>query len=256
MSVFPMGLLLNVDVASTENFKRSRKWISECHMMHPSCRGSNRSKRPSRLLEISNRGQKVRLVETGRDSDAKYAALSYCWGVEEPPATTCTSKNFNQLKKGIPTQNLPRTIGDAVITTERLGLEYLWADSLCIKQGIEKEDIQDKMTEIALMSEIYQGAVVTISAACATTCYDGFLYRREPEITALPCVDSNGRLGVLYLYREFKVADEPIHKRAWTLQEHVQSCRILEFGTQQLQRICRGDPDNAELVGQYDPAKK
>ena len=102
---------------------------------------------------------------------------------------------------------------------------------------------------------IYHGAVVTISAACATTCHEGYLYRRKPEIAALPCVHSDGRLGVLNLYREFNVADEPIHKRAWTLQEHVQSCCILEFGTQQLRRICRGDPDNAEVLQHYDPAK-
>lgn len=194
-------------------------------------------------------------MEIGRDFDGKYAALSYCWGVEEPPAMTCTSNNFNRLKEGILTQDLPPTIRDAVITAERLDLRYLWVDSLCIKQGSDKEDVQDKMTEIALMSEIYHGAVVTISAACATTCYGGFLYRRKPEIAALPCVHSDGRLGVLNVYREFNVADEPIHKRAWTLQEHVQSCRILEFGTQQLRRICRGDPDNAEVLQHYDPTK-
>ncbi|PVI00581.1 HET-domain-containing protein, partial [Periconia macrospinosa] len=234
-------------VASEENFKRSREWIAECHNSHPACRGSNRSMLPSRVLKISDEGNSVRLIDA---FDGKYAALSYCWG-KEPQTIITTKRSLDQWKKDIPIQDLPQTIKDAIFTTYKLGILYLWVDSLCILQ----DSWDDQKMEIPRMSEIYHGAYVTISAACAEDCHQGFLHRRQPKIAAIPCAYTDGSLGILNLYQVFGVVPEPIHKRAWTLQEHVKSCRILEYGTQQLRRICRGDPDNAEILKHYDPAK-
>jgi hypothetical protein len=89
---------------------------------------------PTRLLEIGHfpdHGQpRLRLCETrGRDF-APYAALSYCWGGDQP--TTTSFENISQHLIQINYTKLPATIQDALLITSKLRLRYLWVDSLCI----------------------------------------------------------------------------------------------------------------------------
>jgi hypothetical protein len=68
-------------------------------------------------------------------------------------------------------QQLPATIIDAIRLAQTLSISYLWIDSLCIVQNSE----EDKVREIATMDRVYKNSWVTISAARASTCLDGFL---------------------------------------------------------------------------------
>jgi hypothetical protein len=75
----------------------------------------------------------VRLCETENEAikgsnDRRYAALSHCWGTKEFFVTT--EANFEQNKNGIEWDDLSKTFQDAVQITRRLGLRYLWVDSL------------------------------------------------------------------------------------------------------------------------------
>ncbi|KAK7415044.1 hypothetical protein QQX98_006182 [Neonectria punicea] len=246
------GRPLNSDVASRENFQLSTDWLKECHRSHVPCRGSNRGYMPTRVLKIED--DKVSLMETEGNQEGKYAALSYCWGGRQD--FTLTTKNIDSCRRNIPTNKLPQTIKDAVTVTKELGLRYLWVDSLCTIQ----DDAKDQEREIKLMSDVYETAYVTISAASAKTCRDGFLAPRQPELATIPYVLPNGELGGLNLHQGLDAADEPIHSRAWTLQEHINACRILEYGTQQLRRTCR-DPRQSnglqglkQLAPRVDPA--
>jgi hypothetical protein len=74
---------------------------------------------------------------------------------------------------GIP--GLPKTAQDAISSARKLNLRYLWVDSLCIIQDSE----EDKEKEMARMDKIYENATVTIVAASAPTCHDGFLNVRK-----------------------------------------------------------------------------
>ncbi|KAK4233107.1 heterokaryon incompatibility protein-domain-containing protein [Achaetomium macrosporum] len=233
---------LNCDVASKQNFRASRKWLKKCHRNHAACRGSQRGRMPTRLLKIT-RGR-IKLIETDRGPAEKYAALSYCWGGDQACKLTMANR-ASRLRDSISAKDLPRTIADAVVVTENLKLRYLWVDSLCIVQ----DDVEDQKREIPAMSEIFETAYVTISAASARTSCDGFLHQRKPEIAVIPYFLPTAELGALSVYREMDAAEEPIHSRAWTLQEHVHACRILEYGSQQLRRVCRGAPLNADLRG-------
>ncbi|KPM44510.1 hypothetical protein AK830_g2023 [Neonectria ditissima] len=231
----------NSDVASRENFELSIQWLKECHRAHVPCRGSNRGYMPTRVLKIE--GDKVNLMETEGNQEGKYAALSYCWGGSQD--FTLTTDNVAACLLDIPTMKLPQTIKDAVTVTKELGLSYLWVDSLCTIQN----DVKDQEREIKLMSEVYETAYVTISAASAKTCREGFLAPRQPEIATIPYILPNGELGALNLHQGLEAADEPIHSRAWTLQEHINACRILEYGSQQLRRICRDPRQSTGLQG-------
>ena len=69
-------------------------------------------------------------------------------------------------------EDLPATMRDAVIVTEKLGIMNLWIDALCIVQ----DDTIDKAREIAQMPLIYSQAIVTIAASRASGVEKGFLH--------------------------------------------------------------------------------
>jgi hypothetical protein len=87
---------------------------------------------PTRVLEISlSKGDKysIGLHESGGEIGS-YVALSYMWGGDQKSMTLKT--NIKQYMRQIDSKKLPRTIMDAVLCTQKLGLKYLWVDSLCI----------------------------------------------------------------------------------------------------------------------------
>ncbi|KAK4213817.1 heterokaryon incompatibility protein-domain-containing protein [Rhypophila decipiens] len=114
----------------------------------------------------------------------KYAALSYCWGPPSDALTQCTitsaslSSRLGQV--GIQKEELSPILLDAITVTRRLGLSYLWIDSLCILQ----DDLADWEAESAVMGRIYSNAWVTIvglgSASCRVGFLDGRWSRSEP----------------------------------------------------------------------------
>lgn len=71
---------------------------------------------------------------------------------------------------GIPWNDLPKTFQDALDMTYRLGLTYLWIDSLCILQ----DSVKDWRHEGSKMAEIYSGAYVTLAATNAPGSHAGF----------------------------------------------------------------------------------
>jgi hypothetical protein len=59
---------------------------------------------------------------------------------------------------------IPRTVQDALLFTEKIGESYLWVDALCIVQ----DDHANTQVEIARMATIYDSAFLTLVAADAT----------------------------------------------------------------------------------------
>ena len=56
--------------------------------------------------------------------------------------------------------SLPRTVGDTILVTLKLGYHYLWADRYCIDQN----DGRDKALQINQMDLVYQEAEITVIA--------------------------------------------------------------------------------------------
>lgn len=133
---------------------------------HATCQIQGNSWLPARLLDVGppDESELPRLVETSIASvegEPPYAALSHMWGdmSNRPPLRTLMS-NYKDMKNGIPVSTLPKNLLQAMIVTRRLGLRYLWIDSLCIIQ----DSSSDWKAEAATMHEVYKYAEVTIVA--------------------------------------------------------------------------------------------
>jgi hypothetical protein len=153
--------------------------------------------------------------------------------------------------------------------TQKLGLRYLWVDRLCIVQ----DDRNELQKELSKMPSIYGFAYVTISAASAATSTAGFLSARNDRTV----VEDVIRVKIRTSARDFTSSDddnnrkslttaaqigpinllpvkngqtltsdltEPIELRAWTMQEHLLSHKLLFFGSRQLRWVC----GNAQYV--------
>lgn len=117
----------------------------------------------------------VRLVETRGRMQGTYACLSYCWGASETQIGQTTIDNLSRHIQGIPFEELPETIVDAIRLCSRLGFRYLWIDRLCIVQ----DDINDWYHEASRMCEVYSRSSLTISVPICTTSSQSFLAERE-----------------------------------------------------------------------------
>jgi hypothetical protein len=168
-----------------------------------------------------------------------YAALSYCWGGDQPHKLT--SRNYEEYLIKIDTAQLPLTIRDAVKVAAELGLQYLWIDSLCIVQ----DDPRDVAKEISQMPDIYSQALVTISTSRAETVIEGFLHEisladlvTESFKLRVQCPDEE--IGSVFLLGvlDGSALISTLSTRGWTLQERCLSPRILDYGTFQTRWIC------------------
>lgn len=195
---------------------------------------------PTRLIEILYmRGKRVlRLRETSSEKPEPYAALSYCWGGEQRVCTT--NKTVHRHLTRINSADLPATVRDAILVTEKLGLRWIWIDSFCILQ----DDEYDKAVEIGLMPLIYNQATVTIAASRAFHVNEGLLQSRytgdSPEtMFQLRRTHPNGDVEPVIFRSPVETITEPLDLRAWALQERYLSPRILEYGSYQTQWSCR-----------------
>ncbi|KAL2063244.1 hypothetical protein VTL71DRAFT_5049 [Oculimacula yallundae] len=223
---------------SEENFALARKWMKNCHETHTECKKPETGVVPTRLLEINENSLRLRTSIPGET--LRWAALSYCWGGPQPLQTT--KDTLAQNLDNIPVSILPKTIQDAITTAREINLKYLWIDCLCIIQ----DDVDDVSKEISLMPEIYRNATVTISAARARTSNEGFLHdvlRPTPQDLSfrLRFLCPDGQIGSLIFYVPDDILPhhDPIETRAWTLQEHLLSQRLLIFGSRQIWWTCR-----------------
>jgi hypothetical protein len=201
---------------------------------------------PTRILQIQRKFRKmrehlrVRLYIPKAGEYKEYAALSYCWGGDQPLVTT--KESLNQRFHRIALDDLPRTILDGVFTCEQLGIEFLWVDSLCIIQ----DDEDDKAHEIALMPSLFQNSSITFTASSAQNVYEGFLNRRVvtnfPDLVfEIPYRNHKGDLGSIVLYKlAIEEKSEPLDTRGWALQERFLSFRILDFNSHQVRFLCPG----------------
>lgn len=187
----------------------------------------------------------IRLVETEGVFD-KYACLSHCWGGGSRPIQT-TSLTMQDYLKKIPFTALPKTFGDAVVIARKLGLRYLWIDSLCIIQ----DSTTDWQTESSRMADIYRNSYVTIAALSSPDSQGGCF---SPEVLSDLCIRVQGDNGFESLiaarYCEeyepmsntdiFKKA-YPVLTRAWVYQERILSRRMLYCTYREFQFECRQD---------------
>jgi hypothetical protein len=220
-------------------------WLKTCNEEHPNCFAGREPWHPTRLLEIvvpaTPRGaQMLRLRRLPESSITSYVALSHCWG--GIATVSLRHENKAELENGIPCDKLPKSFRDAVTVTLRLGLEYIWIDSLCIIQ----DSTEDWQQEASQMHKVYRNADVTIAATGAHNSTEGLFFDRHPDWIR-PCLvsiarnDSTNEAFVVHDTAMWTdgIDKTPLNRRAWVLQERRLSRRIIHFSREQIFWECR-----------------
>jgi hypothetical protein len=230
-------LPLSTPVMSSSIIVRIKERLAECEEKHTMCPSADIPSLPKRVIDVGTHhsANSTSLHLSQPNETALYIALSYCWGGAQDITTTVAT--LQAYTKSLPIELLPRTIQDAIIITQSLGIRYLWIDALCIVQ----DDQADKSSEINAMGMIYKSATLTIAAASSSSAKDGFLQNRPPPLMCqLPFYLTDNEYGSIWLRKPSREHfHEPLDDRGWTLQESLLSPRILYYATKDLIWKCQ-----------------
>ena len=227
-----------------------RHWINDCLENHERCHEKHPAYCPTRLLDLVRfwSSGDIVLVEGVEHLQEyiPYTTLSHCWGAPPSQPLLTTLANLASRKERIRFDELPLTFQDAVTTTRKLKIPYLWIDSLCIIQDSQS----DWEKEAGRMALVYAGSVCTLSALGSRNSHGGFFGAAETERDFVFRYDLNlGSQRIRIFAREPNdwVLDGPLMERAWTLQERELSNRILFFSRSQLLWECKTLRASADL---------
>jgi hypothetical protein len=195
---------------------------------------------PTRVLYVGTSDSEVRLF-ISKGAKGKYATLSHRWGNRETIACTTTA-NLDNRTSGIPLDSLSQMFRDAISVTRRLGLSYLWIDSLCILQ----DSREDWERESATMGDVYGRSEFTISAVASEDGSSGLLGPRDTSMVRADYRKSDADPGEGFIYFRrpenrlwSTVAESALNKRAWVIQERILAPRVLTFAKNQVFWECR-----------------
>ncbi|KAK4185701.1 hypothetical protein QBC35DRAFT_503083 [Podospora australis] len=146
-------------------------WINTCSSNHPECSMSVVHKSglhvPRRLVDLGNSatGDGLHSLPTTvsifatNGQNLRYVAVSYRWPREESSWPKLTHQTYLHYTAGFPTSLLPIPIRDACMAAKRLGIRYLWVDSMCIVHGPGG----DFHLEAPKMASVYGNAFLSIA---------------------------------------------------------------------------------------------
>lgn len=219
-------------VRATVDYSLIRSWIRKCDQTHhPTC-----SKHlvglvvgPSRLIDVRSH----QIIRTDSRKFVVYAALSYVWGRREQLKLDADTMQSLEKPRGLKLfeREIPPTIKDAMTVCQKVGIRYLWVDSLCIRQDLGDE----KQREINAMASIYNGAIFTIVAASADDAWaplPGVSKSTRP--THIPKIIKGLKLARAGDDYRITVEQSTWNTRGWTYQEGILSRRLLIFSPDQV----------------------
>jgi hypothetical protein len=189
-------------------------WLHVCESSHndhcKSQRTGDFTKVKTELLVIDVlRGCLTRLP-----NNARYIALSYVWGKVDQPQTVlanfqefCTPGGLSKI-----TENIPRTISDAIKLVDLLGERYLWVDALCIIQ----DDSISKQSMIERMHVIYQNALLTVFAATGSDANAGLPGVTSPRGTVQQVATMPDGLKFIFPMHYLGIKSSIWASRGWT----------------------------------------
>lgn len=221
-----------------------RSLLQDCLRNHDQCAHSKASDLPvadhdahlpTRVLDIRPGPDPdlptVRLLETN-GARGQYCALSHCWGPPEKRPLRTLHSNLAHHLDDIPFAHLPNTFREAALFTLRLGIRYLWIDSLCIVQ----DDREDWAREAQVMGALYQGALLVIAAAGASDSTRGLFVSdraqlREIRVPFLSSKSNDKAPGAFHISTVPKGHFDPsmsiLRERGWVYQEWYLARRIV-----------------------------
>ncbi|KAF2826934.1 HET-domain-containing protein [Ophiobolus disseminans] len=234
------------DVYGKGTWSIIENWVRQCKSQHTKCNDEAELPvwYPTRLLDLGERGLVVqaadcKLIETAETPvSGVYMTLSHRWNPERKECTT-TNANIAQRKEGIKAHEMPKIFEEAVCFTRRLGIRYLWIDSLCIVQG----DPVEWKREACMMDRVYAHSMLNLEG---TVGGNSLLQPRQQGLIA-PCIVQSAWEGLpkmKFLINDLRYWDARIQKsvcntRAWITQERYLTPRVLHFTFDQLLWECR-----------------
>ncbi|KAK2035339.1 heterokaryon incompatibility protein [Colletotrichum zoysiae] len=250
---FPTANALAGDTSSDVSFRRVRAWLDVCEAGHKKCGKGTDTKLPTRLIDVTRPGDRagVRLVETAGKTGT-YMCLSHCWGKIKINSIT-RKDNLKRRLSLIPWALLPPSFQHAVEMTRKLGVRYLWIDSLCIIQ----DDKEDWEREAAQMVNVYRNSYATIAVSWSQDSQGGCYSRTIPSL-CFRMTKPGGDVFTIALgigakrdgTREYAKVQAyfPLFNRAWCLQERLLSRRVIHFNYGEMAFDC-GDGYSCECGG-------
>ncbi|KAF1847863.1 HET-domain-containing protein [Cucurbitaria berberidis CBS 394.84] len=244
---FISGRVLVNETPPQAHFDVAKRWLDHCEANHSECAGHNSrlAELPSRVICVAEEGQDPHLV-SGNGERARYATLSHCWG--RSTATITTTESLRKRQDSIPLETIPKTFKDAILVCRKLGMPYLWIDSLCIIQ----DDKDDWERESGHMGSIYYDSTLTIAATDSPDSSRGLFIPRRPyeycyyDIVRLPSSFGDHK-GQAYLTASTwgvygppasNVENGILQTRGWVMQEKYLARRTLHFLAGQMVWIC------------------
>ena len=240
----------SLDPSFEERLEQVEEWLKDCCANHI-CGEKTSKILPKRLLDIGpmDSGMCPNLVLASLiKGKIQYATLSHCWGppeVKSPLKTTMqTEKEF---MKGIPPENLPQNARDAITVIRKLGIRYLWIDSLCILQDSKLEWV----CRICQHGKHLPGSYLTIADGVSADSRGGFIrdynlsYKlalgSEPHLRTVPISVGLESQMIMLKYPDHigDGLESPLNQRAWTLQELGLSPRTVLFTAGEMDWQCR-----------------
>jgi hypothetical protein len=228
-------LALPYETSSLESFDRLLAWCQTCTENHPKCGPGSSAVLPNRVLYIKFglEGPQIQLVD-GAGKTGKYVCLSHCWGSSGSQPLRLTKSMKSLFEQGIQWSSIPQTFRDVILLVRRLGIEFLWIDSLCIVQ----DDDEDWNREAAAMSDIYQNSWLTIAATASKDCNQG-LYSDLDDFHYCANELKNSRFIRLSPEHPFpgqsrNMMGFPLLSRGWVYQERLLPPRVVHFTLNEL----------------------
>ncbi|KAK4644525.1 hypothetical protein QC761_0053600 [Podospora bellae-mahoneyi] len=231
---------LHYELSKTVDIERTARWIDECSRKHQCVvapAGESFEQAYPGLQFLRCIDVKLNCV-VELNHIVPYVALSYVWGSVPNFRITKANRKELQYRDSInKAWNLiPETIRDAITLTRKLGLRYLWVDSLCLVQN----DPSDLEPGIELMDQVYERAWVTVVAASGFDANAG-LPGIETGSREVGCLAHEIKPGI-FLGKITSIGlsmhESPHMTRAWTLQERILSRRNLYFFRDQVVFRC------------------
>lgn len=203
---------------------------------------------PTRVIDVGTpRSPHLRLHITNADlSMSPYAAVSHCWGGVQN-VKQLREANLLSLVRGIDPNELSPTFRDAITVARRIGLQYLWIDSLCIIQ----DSLEDWTRESSKMREVYKNCLVNISATAAPNGDTGCFLARNParartcrvviERAAKGKRTAKSRIFDLVPKKLWidSIYKTPLTGQGWVVQEQFLAPRIIHFSRYQVFWECQ-----------------
>ncbi|KAI9648625.1 hypothetical protein NHQ30_003263 [Ciborinia camelliae] len=158
-----------------------------------------------------------------------YVTLSHRWDETRNPLKA-TTINLPELMSSISIDRLPLGFRDAINLTRRLGILYIWIDSLCIIQ----DSPLDWEEESSKMGSYYSSSWLNIAIGLESH-FGCFPNRDVSNKRYIMCRTKGGNSSALYFceLESFESIDNEhasiLYERAWTFQEEMLSPRSVTF---------------------------